>query len=176
MHRKKGDDAGLRAGTFTLVVKDEVLNEQPVYLVKPNKKDHAAGLGGWYIAWQEASMNIAADRRLNLTDHRVLAVLNAKLDFENWIRISQSEIGEFLGVKQPNVSGSMRKLIELGIVVPGPSVKNVKTFRLNPAVSWKGTMQQAATERRKALRLVKGGKDDQAVVTVTTDPNQLPLF
>lgn len=157
MHRRKRDENGLTSGTFTLVVKDEGLNEQPVYLVKPNKKDHASGLGGWYIAWQEASMSIAADRRLNLTDHRVLAVLNAKLDFENWIRISQSEIGEFLGVKQPNVSSSMRRLVDLGIVVPGPSVKNVKTFRLNPSVSWKGTMQQAATERRKALRVINGG-------------------
>lgn len=175
MHKKDDDDARLRGGRYTLVVKDEALQEQPVYFVKPNKKDHASGLGGWYIAWQESSMNIAADKRLNLTDHRVIAVLNAKLDFENWIRISQQEIGDFLGVARPNISVSMKKLVELGIVLPGPSVKNVKTFRLNPSVSWKGTMQQAATERRKALRLVKGGKED-GVATVGTDPNQLPLF
>ena len=105
-------------------------------------------------------MNIAADKRLNLTDHRVIAVLNAKLDFENWIRISNVEIGDYLGVARPNISVSMKKLVELGIVLPGPAVGNVKTFRLNPAIAWKGSMQQAATERRKALRVVPGGKHE----------------
>lgn len=173
MHRSKGEDR-LKSGRYTLVSDDEDLQSQPVYLVAPKKKDVATGLGGWGIFWQEASMNIAADRRLNLTDHRVLAVLNAKLDFENWIRISQGEIAEFLGVKRPNICVSMKKLVDMAIVVPGPSVKNVKTFRLNPALAWKGTMQQAATERRKALRLVNGGKSD--VPAMDSDPNQLPLF
>lgn len=105
-------------------------------------------------------MNIAADRRLNLTDHRVLLVLNAKLDFENWIRISNTEIGELLGVARPNISISMKKLVGFGIVLPGPAVKNVKTFRLNPSLAWKGSMQQAATERRRALRVVPGGRPE----------------
>ena len=163
MHRVDGaKESTLESGHYTLISDDEDIQSQPVYLVAPKKKDLATGLGGWAIVWQEASMNIAADRRLNLTDHRVLAVLNAKLDFENWIRISNKEIGDFLGVARPNISVSMKKLVELGIVLPGPAVKNVKTFRMNPAVAWKGSMQQAATERRRALRLVPGGKQEEA--------------
>lgn len=173
MHRSDGGVSGLRSGPHTLISDDE---EQQVHnvVVVVAKKHLATGLGGWGIFWQEASMNIAADKRLNLTDHRVLAVLNAKLDFENWIRISQQEIADFLAVKRPNISVSMKKLVKMSIVVPGPPVKNVKTFRLNPAVAWKGSMQQAATERRKALRLVKGGKSDMPAIV--SDPDQLPLF
>lgn len=166
---------GLKSGPYTLVSDDEELQQQPVYLVTKKSKDLANDLGGWGIYWQDAQMNIATDRNLTLTDHRVLAVLHAKIDFENWIRISQKEIGDFIGVARPNISVSMKKLVKMGVVVPGPSVSNVRTYRLNPAVAWKGTMQHGATERRKSLRVVDGGKKDD-MQTITTDPNQLPLF
>ncbi len=167
----------LQSGRYVLKSdSDEPVNEL-VYLHVPKKKDVAADLGGWYIAWQEASMKLAADKRLNLTDHRILLVLQSKLDFENWIRLSLMDIGNEIAVAKPNVSVSMKKLLSMNIVLLGPSVQNVRTYRLNPAVGWKGTLTHGAKERRAALRVVPGGKAGPAAdAPPSADVDQLPLF
>jgi len=159
----------LKSGKYTLVNDEDELQYQPVYLFTPNKKDYGDA-GGWIIMWQESAMKLAADKRLNLTDHRVMAVLNAKLDFQNWIRISNKDIGDLLGVARPNISVSMKKLTEMGVLILGPSVKNVRTFRLNPAFAWRGTIQQGATERRKALKVLQGGKVEETQNEVVEQP------
>ena len=105
-------------------------------------------------------MNIATNKSLKLTDHKVLRLLEAKLDFEHWIIISQQEIANILDIAQPNISVSMKKLLNLGIIIAGPSTKNIKTFKLNPSIAWKGTIQQGATKPRKAilnLKVIEGG-------------------
>lgn len=166
MHNTEKKIEDLKSGSYELYGEDE--RAQPVYLYAPNKKKLADDLGGWNIQWQEAIMILAKDKRMGLTDWRVLAVLQSRLDYDNWIRLSLSEIGADISVAKSHVSTSMKKLLELGVVLPGPSVKTVKTYRLNPTISYKGKFWQAATERRKGLRLVVGGKSE--------DPNQLPLL
>jgi hypothetical protein len=39
----------------------------------------------WFMAHQEALLSIAGDKELTVEPYRVLMVLLAKLDFENWI-------------------------------------------------------------------------------------------
>lgn len=175
MNRDDGGSEALKSGKYTLVSDQEDTQNQPVFLHVPRKRDVASGLGGWFIAWQEATMTLAGDKRMNLTDHRVLLVLQAKLDFENWIRLSLTDIGEPIGIARQNVSLSMKKLLDMNVVLTGPSVKNVRTFRLNPAIGWKGDLRQGATERRKALRLVNGGKKAEAP-SATAGKDQPPLF
>lgn len=162
MHREGGGPANLKSGTYTLVSDNEDVQNEAVYLHVPRKKDVATGLGGWFIAWQEASMLLAGDKRMNLTDHRVLLVLQAKLDFENWIKLSLADIGNPIGVAKSNISVSMKKLLEMGVVILGPTSKNVRTYRLNPAIGWKGDLRQGAKARRAALRVVPGGKGSEA--------------
>lgn len=157
MHNTDEKEA-LNSGLYELV--DETGQAQPVYLHAPNRKKGLDRLGGWTVNWQEATMNLAKDRSLNLTDHRVILVLQAKLDFNNWIRLSHSEIGELLGIKRPNISSSMKKLLEMSIILPGPSVKTVRTYRLNPALAWKGEIKEGYKERRDRLKLINGGKSE----------------
>jgi hypothetical protein len=169
MHSSEDETKEIKTGRYELF-DEEGFQSQPVFLYAPNKKRLADNLGGWTVNWQEATMLLAKDKRLNLTDHRVLLVLQAKLDFDNWIRLSLSQIGQEIEVAKPNVSTSMKKLVEMGVVILGPSVKQVKTYRLNPSVAWKGKMFQGAKERRASLKVITGGKD------ITPDPNQLPLL
>jgi hypothetical protein len=156
------EDPRLAAGAYDLVQEDddgdETTKRQPVYLYAPNKQDYASSVGGWGVFWQEGTMLLARDKRLTLTDWRVMAVLQARLDFENWIRLSHAEIGEQIDVARPNVSNSMKRLLGMQVVLPGPSVKQVRTYRLNPLFAWKGDLRQGATERRKQLKLLTGGK------------------
>lgn len=162
-----GEREDLNPGLYDLI--DETGQAQPVYLHAPNRRKGLDRLGGWVIGWQEATMNLAQEKRLNLTDHRVILVLQAKLDFDNWIRLSHSEIGELLDIKRPNVSTSMKKLLEMRIVLPGPTSKAVRTYRLNPALAWKGDIQTGYKERKKNLRIIQGGKKDE-------DEEQLKMF
>lgn len=165
MHRTRGESPpDLRSGQYDLVREDEdgALKSQPVHLYAPNKKYVAAGVGGWFIMWQEATMLLARNKNLTLTDWRVIAVLQAKLDFDNWIRLSQAEIGREIDVAQPHVSASMKRLIGLQVVLLGPATRNVKTYRLNPELLFKGTMRNATKAKRNApqLTVVEGGKTD----------------
>lgn len=169
MHREED----IRSGLYELV--DNEGEHQPVYLHAPNKRKGLDRLGGWVISWQESTMQLAQDKRLNLTDWRVIAVLQAKLDFNNWIRISHAEVANMINVARPNISVSMKKLLEIGVLLPGPSVKSVKTYRLNPTVGWKGDIKTGYRNRRDALKVIQGGKVDKADNTLSEE-EQMNLF
>lgn len=101
---------------------------------------------------------LSRDKRLNLTDHRVLWYLQSMLDFDNWIRLSHAEIGEALEIDRANISRSVKRLLEFGYVKAGPSVKKINTYRLSPVVGFKGSQAEAIKQRRAELRLINGGK------------------
>lgn len=149
---------GIEAGSAHLVPDGE--SEGPhVVVIVPKKHLINTNPGeGWIINWQESSEMISKDKRLNLTDHRVLWYLQSMLDFDNWIRLSHSEIGDALGIARPNISTSMKKLLEIGLVKAGPSVKKINTYRLSPVVGFKGSQAEAIKQRRAELRLINGGK------------------
>lgn len=52
----------------------------------------------------------------------------------------------------------MKKLLALGLILAGPTVKKINTYRLSPAVAFKRSQREAIKQRRAALRLIKGGK------------------
>jgi hypothetical protein len=161
MHKCEMGMPELRSGSYTLVENDEDGRAQPVFLFAP-KRHAVEGAGDWIISWQDSLMTLAKDRRLNLTDWRVIAVLQARLDYDNWIRISHSEIGLEIDVARPNVSKSMKRLTEIGVLLVGPSSGNITTYQLNPTFGWKGGLRKGAKERRAALRLIKGGMEPPA--------------
>lgn len=163
---KKGPRAApdLTQGSYNLFKEgqDGELSSQPVFLFAPNKKRFTSELGGWFITWQETTMVLASSKELTLTDWRVMAVLQAKLDFDNWIRMTHAEIGEHIDVARPNVSTSMKRLTRLQVVLLGPSARGVRTYRLNPELLFKGTLWNAAKARREApkFRVIDGGALD----------------
>lgn len=166
MHSEDGVLPDLKPGQYDLLKPGEDgLNGQPVLLYAPNKKRLARELGGWFVQWQEATLLLAQNKSLTLTDWRVIAVLQAKLDFDNWIRLSHADIGQAIDVARPHVSKSMQRLVALNVVLVGPCTRNVKTYRLNPDLLFKGTMRNAVKARRDAPRLtvVEGGREQGPV-------------
>lgn len=89
--------------------------------------------GGWMTMYQDA-MDWMADAKLSYEEYRVLMKLFAKLDFENYIRVTQTKIANELGMKQGNVARAIKGLLEHDIIRKGPKVGNSNTYRLNP---WK---------------------------------------
>lgn len=117
--------------------------------------------GGWVAVAQNPMLELA---KANLGGEatRVLFYVMARLDFENWINLNQTASGLEIGMSQPNFARGLKKLIELGVVLPGPKVGRNATFRLNPSFGWKGSAKghnDALLDRLKArgMSVVEGG-------------------
>lgn len=120
------------------------------------------------MAMQEGFIHIA---KLGLSGEQmnVLFLIFGKLDFENWLRLSQKEIAEELGMKRPNVSRSMKVLTEKGIIHRGPKVGTMLTYRLDPNFGVKGRAKNERSIRKdieamakeKGLHVIEGGKEER---------------
>lgn len=71
---------------------------------------------------------------------KVLLVLLASLDYENFIQVAQPDVANTLKMQQPNVSRAVKKLIGFGVILEGPKIGRSKSYRLNPQFDWKGTV------------------------------------
>ena len=132
----------------------EVLHGCMVYL--PYRPKHTER---FFMAFQDGLMEIAKDDQLTGADFRVLLHLFGQLDFENYLHISQKDIADTLGMQKQHVSRAMRLLIAKGIVLDGPKVGRMRTYRLSPNLGWKGRVTNLGKYRRDQLRVISGGKD-----------------
>ena len=71
----------------------------------------------------------------------------ARLDYENLIQVNQAEVSEQVGMNRHNVNRSIKKLIELGVILEGVKIGISRSYRLNPNFGWKGS----AKGHREAL-------------------------
>ena len=104
---------------------------------------------GWVMNSQEALEILATDRDLTGENYRVLLLLLSRLDFENWIQVTQSEITEKLQMKKQNVSRAISLLERKEIVLRGARIGRSYAFRLNPYFGWKGQVRNLNEYRRK---------------------------
>jgi hypothetical protein len=82
-------------------------------LVVPKRKN------GFYEGWVAVAQNAylaLANSGLGLEARRVLDILLARLDFENWIHLPQAEIAAILKMRPANVNRAMRKRMGSGLV------------------------------------------------------------
>ena len=94
----------------------------------------------WFMTNQDALQAIAM-------------ILLGKLDFENWIHVSQAEIAEILTMKRQQVSRAIILLEKKGILLRSPKIGRSYGYRLNPYYGWKGKSKKLQNAR---LELVKG--------------------
>ncbi len=119
------------------------------------------------MAMQEGFVHIA---KLGLTGEQmnVLFLIFGKLDFENWLRLSQTDIAKELGMHKQHVNRAMKVLVEKGIIHKGPKVGSMLTYRLDPTFGVKGRAKNEKTIRRdietlareNGLKVIQGGKED----------------
>lgn len=137
----------------------EILEGATLAVFYPKRKNGFTT--GWLAMAQEPLMKLAqAD--LGSEAMRVLFAALAKLDYENWLSLSHADLGRELGMKRPNVSRAMARLMEEGVLLAGPKLHNRGTYTLNPRYGWKGSAkghQEALLDRMKArgLSVVSGG-------------------
>lgn len=123
-----------------------------IAVIVPKRRN---AFGDWH-AMAQAAWEMIATADLGKEDFRVMAALMARLDFENLIQVPQSEVALKLGMQRQNVNRSIKRLIDLELILEGPKVGRSKTFRLNPSLGWKGSAKghhQALKERMDAAGL-----------------------
>jgi len=108
---------------------------------------------GFFVAIQEGFLYLA---QLNLTGEqwRVLAYVMGKLDFENYICLTQKSVSEALNLHKSNVSKAFKVLVEKGIIHEGPKVGKTKTYRLDPSFGYKGKIRNYE-KTKKAIQKAK---------------------
>ena len=111
--------------------------------------------GGFAMIFQEAFIALACDNDLTPQAQRVLLYLLGKLDFDNFIHITQKEIGEALKINAPNMSKAMTMLKNKEIILLAP-YKGVNCYKLNAFYGWRGSVSNFQKEREKPkLTIVK---------------------
>ncbi len=125
------------------------------------KKSKNGFSGGWLAMSQTALEQIVTNKDLKLTDYRVLLLISSVVDYENYVVLSQTELAEKLSLSKGSLGNSMKKLVDLGILLKGPKWGRNVTYRLNPQVAWKGSAKNhmgALNDMvEEATAKVKGG-------------------
>ena len=109
----------------------------------------------WFMAFQDAFEELAKDREITNEPRRVLDYMFSKLDFENFIQLSQKEIIEILGINKSNVSKAIKLLTRKQIVLEGPKVGRSRCYRLNPNYGWKGKVKNLQEYRREQFEVIR---------------------
>lgn len=104
------------------------------------------------MVFQDAFIEIAKDKSLTGETKSVLMYLLGKLDFENFILMTQAEIAKELDLKKQNVSRAIRTLVERGIILEGPKVGRSRGYRINHDLGWKGNLKNLRVLRNKIER------------------------
>ena len=89
---------------------------------------------------------------------KVLMLMLADLDYENFIQIAQADIAETLGMQKTNVSRAVRALLDVGVIFEGPKVGRSKTYRLNEQFGWKGTVTNHKKALKNGFSVIQGGR------------------
>jgi transcription initiation factor IIE alpha subunit len=104
---------------------------------------------GWVMNSQDAMESLSKDKDIKGETHRIIWYLLSRLDFENWIQITQKEISEELGINKVNVSKAITLLEEKELIVRGPKLGRTYAFRLNPLFGWKGKVRNLDDYRKE---------------------------
>lgn len=107
------------------------------YAKLPNTAKNKKIGGNWMATFQE-SLKWMAQQDLTGEQWKVFAAMCSRMDFDNYIRISQTDLAKELQTNQGNISRSIKKLMSLDIIAEGPRAGLNKTYMLNPNIGIKG--------------------------------------
>ncbi len=91
---------------------------------------------------REGISRLVMDDGIDKADWRVLGTLLKRLEYENWLTITQQEIADELGMRQPHVNRSIKKLVEKAIIVKERKSGTTNSYRLNAFYGWKGRINK----------------------------------
>jgi hypothetical protein len=127
-------------------------------------------MGHFVKTYQHGLVQLAAFRLTGET-YSVMLYLMGKLSFDNWINVTQADIGKQLGMAQPNVARAMKVLLEKSIILEGPRKGRCHTYRLNYAIGYKG---DEARQTKGGFKVLEGGKGKKKPVLANDSSAKSP--
>ena len=136
-----------------------------VYIAYPKPKITG---NRWMMTFQDSLAMIATDDDMTGQTLKVMLLLMANLEFENYITIKQVAIAKELKMDKSDVSKAMRLLVDKGIIL---KVKEGTTtgYKLNPHYGWKGKVSNMEIEKKRIVK--QRVVDLQKYRDVTEKPN-----
>ena len=92
--------------------------------------------GGWFAFFQKSALYLA--QNLGKEEFRVLMYMISKLDYGNYIRVTNKSIHKNLNVDHANVARAIRKLIDKNIIAVQEWYGISRIYRMNPNFLHKG--------------------------------------
>ena len=129
----------------------EIIDGFVAYVV-PKRKN---GFGQGWLAMAQNGAEILAQSNLSGNDFKVLMKLLSVLDYENLIQVSQADVAGELNMHRQHVQRSIKRLIDLGIVLEGVRIGISRSYRLNPNFGWKGSAKGHREALHEHLKVVK---------------------
>ena len=124
-----------------------------VAVIRPNQKSAFQR----HFTMNQDALRILA-KELTGEQFKVLMLMLADLDYENFIQIAQADIADTLEMQKTNVSRAVRALLDVGVIFEGPKVGRSKTYRLNEQFGWKGTASNHKKALKNGLSVIQGGR------------------
>ena len=117
--------------------------EEGVFVYCPKKSLSPFTKGGFAVMSLDAALMLSrAD--LDGVDLKVLWLLIAKLETDNYILVNQTELAIAMDLKRPHFNRSVKKLVAEGILIEGGNLGRLKSYRLNAYYGWKGSVENHA--------------------------------
>lgn len=140
----------------------EILEDGFIAYIAPKRKNGFQSEGWIAMAQGSTAINMAKSPNLQGQDFRVFMVLMAHLEHENFILTPQADMAEKIGMLPANFSRSLSRLVDEGVIIKGPKIGRVGSYKLNPQYGWKGSAKAhvlALNEQKKerARRMKKAG-------------------
>jgi len=96
------------------------------------------GFSDRWVAMSQNAMLALANADLGYEASRVLWVLLANLQFENYILIPQSDLAKQVSMERGNFNRALNLLIKEGVILKGPKLGRTFSLKLNLSYGWKG--------------------------------------
>lgn len=156
----------------------DVLERMPIYC--PPKKHSLFSKTGYTDVSQSAAITLAKSDLSGVT-LRVLWMIIASIEMDNYISINQTQMAKEMGLDKSSFNRALKELITNSIVVENIQSGKSKTYSLNPNYGWKGSTKKhmEALEKYEDIRnrnteISKTVEDDDLIVTVTVKRNKAP--
>ena len=97
------------------------------------------------------------------------------LDYENLIQVSQADIARELDMHRQHVQRSIKRLIQLGIILEGVKIGISRSYRLNPSFGWKGSAKGHREVSARALegyQVIRGRRAHGAALGATSQKTE----
>jgi biotin operon repressor len=105
-----------------------------------------------FITVFQPAFDYLARHPLTPNETRIFNYLLSRLDMQNFIALSAAGIAKDIGIDRSNVSKAIKGLVTRGIIDEQihMQIGNLKTYRLNAYVAWRGAHHQAKSEQAKS--------------------------